>query len=330
LTGVDVPHAHNGAAGNPTRRAPRTIPAMAGAEPWAWVAAGLGVVPVAGWVVFLVSGRRAGSGLRLAALLAAVIAAAGGGYAATEGAGWRTVAGTVLGAAAGYLVGHTGGWVLERWQRRGLRGTVLSRDEPAAPMEVTLRTVMLPGVTVAGLAIGLSGLGGVIGLLALVVLLLVRREFVGAPLVTLVVMVLVVVLPLGVLRGRAMRDVRLRVDDGEVDLAYRRRGEPWQRTTLALAELRSVTVFADPYGRARLLRVDGGRAGRFELRAAPGLSGRGANPALRRVTRNLLGRPGWRPASGVRPYWSRWGTRRYRAVPPARTAGDAARDNGRP
>lgn len=327
--GVDVPDAQCGATGNPARRRPRTIPAMAGAAPWAWVAVGLGAVPVAGWAVFLVTGRRAGSGLRLVALLGALVAAACGGYALTAGAGWRAVAGTLLGMAAGYLVGHTGGWVLERWQRRGLRGTVLSRDEPAVPMEVTLRTVMLPGVTVAGLAVGLSGLGGVIGLLALVVLLLVRREFVGAPLITLVVMVLVVVLPLGVLRGRAMRDVRLRVDDGEVDLAYRRRGEPWQRTRLPLAGLRSVTVFADPYGRARLLRVDGGAAGRFELRAAPGLSDRGANPALRRVTRNLLGRPGWRPASGVRPYRSRWGTRRYRAVPTAaRTPRDAARDNG--
>lgn len=307
---------------------------MAGTAAWACAVAGLGAVPVVGWLVFLVTGRRAGSGLRLVALLGVLVAGAGGGYSVTAGAGWRTVIGTLLGAVVGYLVGHTGGWFLERWQRRGLRGTVLSRDDPAPPLDVTLRTVMLPGVTVAGVAIGVSGLGGVIGLLALVVLLLLRREFVGAPLVTLIAMVLVVVLPLGILRGRAMRDVHVRVDDSEVFLSYRRRGQPWHRTTLPLADLTHLTVFADPYGRARLLRVDAGAAGRFELRAAPALSGRGANPALRRITRNLLGRPGWRPGTGVRPYWSRWGTRRYRAHPvpppahpPARLAG-TDEDNG--
>jgi hypothetical protein len=295
---------------------------MSGAAPLWWVAGGCGAVPLAGWAVFLVTGRRAGSGLRLVAMLATVLAGACAGYGVEAGSGWPAVVGTVLGAAAGYLAGHTGGWLLERWQRRTLRGTTLSRDEPNVPLEVTLRTVMLPGVTVAGLAVGLSGLGGAVALLALVVLLLVRREFVGAPLVTLVVMVLVVALPLGVLRGRAMREVHLRVDDNTLDLRYRRRGEPWHNTTIPLTAIRSMTVFADPYGRARVLRVDGHPAGRFELRAAPGLSSRGAAPALRRVTRNLLGRPGWRPTAGARPYFSRWGTRRYRAAPAPSTSPD--------
>ncbi|MGA8113016.1 MAG: hypothetical protein WCA46_05080, partial [Actinocatenispora sp.] len=241
-------------------------------------------------------------------------------------AGYGTGAGpaavrVVVGAVVGFLVGHAAGWLLDTLRRRALRGTVLVRNGPAVAREYRLRTVLLPGPTVAGLATGIAGAGGGLGLLVLGALVVLRREFVGAPLVALVLALVVVLVPLGMLRARAMREVRLWLDDETLELRHRRRGEQWQELRLPLSRIRRVTVFADPYGRARLLRVDGGEAGRFELRSAPGLSSRGAGETLRRASRDVLGRPGWLPASGVRAFRSRWGTRCYRAT---------ARDNESP
>ncbi len=282
---------------------------------WTWVALGLLTVVAAGTVVVLVGRRRAGVGTRLAGTLILLVAGAAAGFGAGTGpAPVRLVAGALL----GYLLGHTVGWLFDRQRRRALRGTALPRKTPAAAREYRLRTILLPGVTVAGLATGIAGAGGGLGLLVLAALVVLRREFVGAPLVALGLALVVVLVPLGMLRARAMREVRLWLDDETLEVRYRGRGQDWRTVRLPLAAVRSVTVFADPYGRSRLLRVRAGRSGQFELRAAPGLSDRGAAETLRRASRDLLGRPGWRPASGVRPYLARWGTRRYRT---------AARDN---
>jgi hypothetical protein len=278
---------------------------------WTWVAIGLTVLAVVAWVALLATGRRAGAGSRLAGTLALVVAGNCAGYG--TGLGPAPV-GLVVGGVLGYLVGHTAGWLLDTFRRRALRGTVLARNPPGGPREYELRTVALPGFTVDGLATGVAGAGGALGILVLVALVVLRREFVGAPLLALVLALIAVLVPLGALRGRAMREVRVRLTDDTLHLRYRGRGQEWSGHRIPLAEVRSVTVFADPYGRGRLLRVDGGADGRFELRAAPGLSGRGAADTLRRISRDLLGRPGWRPASGVRPYRSRWGTRRYRGL----------------
>ncbi len=280
-----------------------------------WAALGLSAVAVTGAVVVLVGHGRAGTGTRLAGTLILLVAGGAAGYG--SGLGPAPVR-LVVGAVLGYLLGHTAGWSLDRLRRRDLRGTALARNDPAAAREYRLRTVLLPGVTVAGLATGIAGAGGGLGLLVLAALVVLRREFVGAPLVALGLALVVVLVPLGMLRARAMREVRLWLDDDTLEVRYRGQGQDWQAVRLPLSEVRSVTVFADPYGRSRLLRVTGGRTGRFELRAAPGLSGRGAAETLRRASRDLLGRPGWRPASGTRPYLARWGTRRYRT---------AARDN---
>lgn len=284
-------------------------------DAWSWLALGLAVVAGAAWLAVLGTGRRAGAGARLAGTLALLVAGGAGGYAV--GVGPEPVR-LVVGAVAGYLVGRTAGWSLDTLRRRRLRGTGLARNDPAPAREYRLRTVLLPGVTIAGLATGLAGTGGALGFLVLVALVVLRREFLGAPLVALVLALIVVVIPLGMLRARTRREVLLRLDDNTLRLRYRQRGGPWEAHEVALGEVRAVTVFADPYGRSRLLRIDAGPHARFELRAAPWLSGAGAGDTLRRVTRDLLGRPGWRPASGVRPYTARWGTRRYRA---------AARDN---
>lgn len=282
---------------------------------WTWVAVVLAVLAAAGWVALLAAGRPAGPAPRLVATLALLVAGGGAGYEAGVGPEWLRI---VVGALAGYLVAHTAGWLHDGIRRRGLRGTALARNEPAPARAYELRTVLLPGAPALGLAAGLGAAGGGIGVLVLIALVLLKREFVGAPLVAAVLAVIVVLVPALTLRARASRDVRLRVSDDEIELRHRGRTTGWRSETVRLSRIRSVTVFADPYGRARSLRVDGGGDGRFELRCAPGLSGRAAAETLRRASRDLLGRPGWRPASGVRPYRARWGTRRYRG---------AARDN---
>ncbi|GID09331.1 hypothetical protein Aru02nite_02200 [Actinocatenispora rupis] len=275
----------------------------------------LAVLAVAGWVTLLVTGRTVGAAPRLVATLALLVAGGAAGYGLGPGPEWLRI---VLGALAGYLVGHTAGWLADGIRRRDLRGTALARNPPAPARGYELRTVLLPGAPAAGLAAGLGAAGGAVGLLVLIALVLLKREFVGAPLVALVLAAIVVLVPALTLRARATREIVLRVSDDEIMLRHRGRHTGWRTETVPLSRIRSVTVFADPYGRARMLRVDGGPDGRFELRCAPGLSRRGAAETLRRASRDLLGRPGWRPASGVRPYRARWGTRRYRG---------AARDN---
>ncbi|HEY3505833.1 MAG TPA: hypothetical protein VGN37_23975 [Actinocatenispora sp.] len=278
---------------------------------WTWVALVLAVLAVAGWAAVVATGRAVGAAPRLVATLAALVAGGAAGYELGVGPEWLRI---VAGAVAGYLVGHTAGWLYDRIRRRALRGTALARNPPAVARAYELRTVLLPGAPALGLAAGLGAAGGGIGLLVLVALVLLKREFVGAPLVALVLAVIVVLVPALTLRARATREIRLRVSDDEIELRHRGRTTGWVSETVRLSRIRSVTVFADPYGRARLLRVDGGPDGRFELRCAPGLSGRAAAETLRRASRDLLGRPGWRPASGVRPYRARWGTRRYRGA----------------
>lgn len=284
---------------------------------WTWVAVGLVAAALAGWIAVLAGRGRwpSGGGARLVGMLALLVAGGAAGYSAGPGPAPVRM---VVGALLGYLVAHTAGWLFDRLRRRRLHGTGLARDEPAAAREYRLRTVLLPGATATGVVTGIAGAGGGVGFLVLVALVVLRREFVGAPLVALVLAVIVVVVPLWVLRARALRDVRLRVGDDRIELGHHT-GAGWRWLDVDMSDIRAVTVFADPYGKGRLLRVDAGDAGAFELRAAPGLTGRAAADALRRASRDVLGRPGWRPASGVRPYRSRWGTRRYRSVP--------ARDN---
>ncbi|WP_203961622.1 hypothetical protein [Actinocatenispora thailandica] len=277
------------------------------------IAVGIAVVCLAGWLLLAVRGRPAASApIRLVATVALLLAGGTAGYALRYGPQPLPM---VAGAVLGYLVAHTAGWLFDLIRRRGLRGTGLARNAPAAAREYRLRTVLLPGASVAGLAAGLGAAGGLLGLLVLVAFVVLRREFLGAPLVALVAAVVVVLVPAGMLRARWMRDVTLRLSDDEVQLHFLDVDGRWRVRRAPLAEIRSVTVFADPYGRARWLRVDAGDT-RFELRCAPGLAGRGAAETLRRASRDLLGRPGWRPASGVRPYRARWGARRYRG--PAR------------
>ena len=269
-------------------------------------------VAVLGWLALVLAGRRAGAATRLAGTAALLAAGGAAGYRAPlpgDAVIWLSA-----GAVLGYLTGRTAGWAFDAVRRRNLRGTALPRNPPAAEREYRLTTVLLPGFTAAGLATGLAGVGGALGFLVLVAFVLLRREFVGAPLVALVLALIVVLVPLAALRARARREVALVIDDDALLVAYRERGAPWRRHELPLSAIRTVTVFADPYGKARLLRVDAGPEGRYELRTAPWLSGSGAGDMLRRATRDLLGRPGWRPASGVRPWRSRWGTRRYRAA----------------
>lgn len=277
---------------------------------WTWVSVGLAAAGALGWAAALTRPGHVGAGVRLTGTVALLAAGAAVGYSVPPGPAPVRV---VCGALVGYLAGHAAGWALDTVHRRGLRGTRLHRNPPAVAREYRLRTVLLPGPTVAGLATGIAGAGGGLGMLILVALAVLRREFLGAPLVALVLALVVVLVPLGMLRARAMREVRIWLDDELLELRYRRRGQDWHVLPVPLARIRSVTVFADPYGRGRMLRVDAGDAGRFELRAAPVLSTRGAGETLRRASRDLLGRPGWRPASGRRALWSRWGTRCYRA-----------------
>lgn len=276
------------------------------------IAVGVAVVCLAGWVLLLVRGRPAASApVRLVATAALLVAGGAAGYVLPYGPQPLPM---VAGAVLGYLVGHTAGWLYDRIRRRALRGTGLPRNAPAPAREYRLRTVLLPGASVAGLAAGVGAAGGLLGVLVLLAFVVLRREFVGAPLVALVAALVVVLVPAGMLRARWMREVRLRLSDDAIELSWVDGDGSRQVRSARLAAIRSVTVFSDPYGRSVWLRVDAGPAARFELRCAPGMSGRGSADTLRAAGRDLLGRPGWRPASGVRPYRARWGARRYRGA----------------
>ena len=264
---------------------------------------------VVGWLLLLVRGRRAGAPVRLVATVVLLVAGGAAGYPVAYG---PQPVPMVVGAVLGYLLAHTAGWLFDRVRRRELRGTGLARNAPAAAREYRLRTVLLPGASAAGLAAGVGAAGGLVAVLVLLAFVVLRREFVGAPLIALIAALIVVGVPAGMLRARWMREVRLRLSDDEIEVRHLDASGRWRVRSAPLASIRSVTVFVDPYGRARSLRVDAGPAVRFELRCAPGLSERGATETLRRASRDLLGRPGWRPASGVRPYRARWGARRYR------------------